>query len=52
MITLNQPCNLTSGISFYSSDDTFNSFLFIPVALHNTASYRIIYMYLFIYSFI
>lgn len=52
MITLNQPCNLTSGISFYSSDGAFNSFLFISVARHNTVSYRIIYIYSFIYSFI
>lgn len=52
MIMLNQPCKLTSGISFYSSNGAFNLFLFISVALLNTASYRIIYIYLLIYSFI
>lgn len=49
MITLIQPCNLTSGISFYTSNDVSNSFLYISIALNNTASCGIMHFYLFIY---
>lgn len=50
MIALIQPCNLTSDISFYSLNDALNSFLFISVALNNTASCGIMHFYLFVYS--